>query len=211
MARRSMHGAESRTANENSAYVFLRFNIRLSLLFPILVSSLVLYVVLALIFSILFNIRFSLYEVVVLFCICRVRTSFLCFLSGVVFVLCLSLFSVNFPSFNQYLLLPSLLLYVCPILSEYRWIIQKDYLPRTDRIAEHIFGLSLGPKKDRLPHFSFISHTKLDLRNTKTDDVRNTATKTHFTLSLRSVWYKTTSLPRYADAERTSIRMKATK
>lgn len=107
-----MQGAESRTANENSAYVFLKFNTCLSLLFPILVSSLVLYVVLALIFSILFNIIFSLYEVVVLFCICRFRTSFLSFLSGVVFVLCLSLFSVNFPSFNQYLLLPSLLLYV---------------------------------------------------------------------------------------------------
>lgn len=175
-----MHGAESRTANENSANVFLKFNIRLSLLFPILVTSLVLYVVLALIFSMLFNIIFPLYEVVVLFCICRFRTSFLCFLSGVVFVLCLSLFSANFPSFNQYLLLPSLLLYVCPILlSVYRSIIQKDYLPRTDSIAEHVFGLSSGPKKDRLPHFSFISHTKLDLRNTKTDAVRNTATKTH--------------------------------
>ena len=74
-----MHGAESRNANENSAYVFLKFNICLSLLFPILVSSLVLYVVLALIFSILFNIIFSLYEVVVLFCICRFRTSFLGF------------------------------------------------------------------------------------------------------------------------------------
>ena len=100
------------------AYVFLKFNICLSLLFPILVRSLAFYVVLALIFSILFNIIFSLYEVVVSFCICRFRTSFLCFLSGVVFVLCLSLFSAHFPSFNQNLLLSSLLLYVCSILSE---------------------------------------------------------------------------------------------
>lgn len=114
-----MHGAESRAANENSAYVFLTFNTCLSLLFPILVRSLVLYVVLALIFSILFHIIFSLYEVVVLFCICRFRTSFPCFfLSGVVFVLCLSLLSVHFPYFNQYLLLPYLLLCVRPILSE---------------------------------------------------------------------------------------------